>query len=68
VIGTTDDKQFAVPLDPQTLKPTKDKGIRVRPEHIHGSLRVLAGIVDHPLSKKFPLGLSDKEKLRGFWG
>ncbi len=68
VIGATDDKQFAVPLDPHTLKPTKDKGIRVRPEHIHESLRGLAGIADHPLSKKFPLGLADKEKLRGFWG
>jgi hypothetical protein len=68
VIGATDDKQFAVPLDPHTLKPSKDRGIRVRPEHIHESLRVLAGIADHPLSKKFPLGVADKEKLRGFWG
>ena len=68
VIGATDDKQFAVPLDPQTLKLSKDKGIRVRPEHIHESLRELAGIADHPLSKKFPLGLADKNKLRGFWG
>jgi hypothetical protein len=68
VIGATDDKQFTVPLDPQTLKPAKDKGIRVRPEHIHESLRQLAGIADHPLSKKFPLGVADKEKLRGFWG
>jgi hypothetical protein len=68
VIGATDEKQFAVTLDPQTLKPAKDKGIRVRPEHIHESLRELAGIADHPLSKKFPLGLADKEKLRGFWG
>jgi len=68
VIGGTDEKQFAVPLDPQTLKPATDKGIRVRPEHIHELLRELAGIADHPLSKKFPLGLADKEKLRGFWG
>jgi hypothetical protein len=67
-IGATDDKQFAVTLDPQTLKPIKDKGIRVRPEHIHESLRELAGIAEHPLSKKFPLGLTDKEKLRGLWG
>jgi hypothetical protein len=68
VVGATDEKQFAVPLDPQTLKPARDKGIRVRPEHIHESLRELAGIADHPLSKKVPLGLPDKEKLRGFWG
>lgn len=68
VIGATDDKQFTVPLDPQTLKVSKDKGVRVRPEHIHEALRSLAGITDHPLSKKFPLGVTDKEKLQGFWG
>jgi uncharacterized protein (DUF1501 family) len=68
VIGATDAKQFAVPLDPHTLNTTTEKGIRVRPEHIHECLRELAGIVDHPLSKKFPLGVADKEKLREFWG
>jgi uncharacterized protein (DUF1501 family) len=68
VIGATDEKQFAVPLDPQTLKLDKEKGIRIRPEHIHESLRELAGIADHPLSKRFPLGLADKERLKGFWG
>src|SRR5207249_8784721 len=52
VIGATDERQFALPLDPQTLKLDKDKGIRVRPEHLHQSLRELAGIADHPLSKK----------------
>ncbi len=67
VIGATDEKQFAVPLDPQTLKLDKEKGIRIRPEHIHEALRELAGIADHPLSKKFPLGLIAKEKLRSFW-
>jgi hypothetical protein len=67
VIGGTDDKQFAVPLEPQALKPSK-AGIRVRPEHVHEALRALAGIADHPLSKKFPLGVADKEKLQGFWG
>jgi len=68
VIGATDEKQFAVPVDPQTLQLDKVKGIRVRPEHIHESLRELAGIADHPLSKKFPLGLAQKERLGGFWG
>jgi len=68
VIGATDEKQFALPVDPQTLKLDKAKGIRVRPEHIHESLRELAGIADHPLSRKFPLGLTDKEKLQKFWG
>ena len=68
VVGATDDKQFAVPLDPKTLRLDKEKGIRVRPEHVHEALREYAGIADHPFSKKFPLGVADKDKLRGFWG
>src|SRR5262249_42821863 len=68
VLGATDDKQFAVLLDPQTLKLDKEKGIRVRPEHIHTALWELAGIADHPLTKKFPLGVQEKERLRGLWG
>ncbi len=68
VIGATDEKQFSAPLDPQTLACEKEKGIRVRPEHIHQALREYAGIADHPLSKKFPLGVVEKERLRGLWG
>jgi uncharacterized protein (DUF1501 family) len=68
VLGATDEKQFHVPLNPQTLACDKDKGIRVRPEHIHEALRQFAGIESHPLSKKFPLGLADKDKLQGLWG
>jgi uncharacterized protein (DUF1501 family) len=68
VIGATDDKQFAVPIDPGTLNLDKEKGIRVRPEHVHAALRELAGIAEHPLSKKFPLGVAEKERLRGLWG
>ncbi|MFO0805597.1 MAG: DUF1501 domain-containing protein [Gemmataceae bacterium] len=68
VIGATDEKQFAVPLDPATLKLDKAKGIRVRPEHLHQSLRELAGIADHPFSKKFPMTVPEKERLNGFWG
>src|SRR5207237_6829398 len=52
VVGATDEKQFAVPLDTATLKLDKDKGVRVRPEHAHEALRELAGIADHPLSRK----------------
>src|SRR5947208_537791 len=68
VLGATDEKQFAVPVDPKTLKVDKEKGVRVRPEHVHQALREFAGIADHPLSKKFPLGFPEKESLRGFWG
>ena len=68
VIGATDEKQFAVPLDPRSLTIDKDQGIRIRPEHIHESLRQFAGIAEHPHSKKFPLGVPNKEQLRAFWG
>ena len=71
VVGATDEKQFAVPLDPRTLAADKDKndaGIRVRPEHVHLALRQFAGIADHPLSRRFPLGVPEKETLKGLWG
>lgn len=68
VLGATDEKQFAVPFDPKGLKLDRENGIRVRPEHIHEALREFAGIADHPMSKKFPLGVAPKEKLNGFWG
>jgi hypothetical protein len=65
VIGATDEKQFHIPINPQTLASDKEKGIRVRPEHIHAALRQFAGIAAHPLSKKFPLGVVEKENLQG---
>jgi uncharacterized protein (DUF1501 family) len=68
VIGATDEKQFHVPVDLQTLACDPKKGIRVRPEHIHTALREFAGIADHPFSRKFPLGVADKDRLQGLWG
>jgi hypothetical protein len=68
IVGATDEKQFQVPLNPQTLAQDKKAGIRIRPEHVHSSLRQLAGITDHPYSKKFPLGIPAKEELQGLWG
>ncbi len=68
VLGATDEKQFHVPLNPHTLVTDKEKGIRVRPEHIHEALRQHAGIDAHPLSKKFPLGVKSSELLQGLWG
>ncbi len=68
VIGATDEKQFHVPVNPQTLACDRAKGIRVRPEHIHTALREFAGIADHPFSRKFPLGVADKERLQRLWG
>ena len=68
VIGATDEKQFIVPVNAATLACDKEKGIRVRPEHIHTELRQLAGIADHPTSKRFPLGIAEGERLKSLWG
>jgi hypothetical protein len=68
VIGATDEKQFQVPLNPKSLSGDTKKGIRVRPEHIHLALRELAGIEDHPFSKKFPFKIPGGEKLQGLFG
>ena len=68
VLGATDERQFHVPLNPRSLAVDRPNGIRVRPEHIHTSLREFAGIADHAFSRRFPLGVADNERLRGFWG
>ncbi len=68
VIGATDQKQFLVPVNPQTLVCDQQNGIRIRPEHLHLALRELAGIADHPFSRKFPLGVADNQRLVGLWG
>ncbi len=67
VIGATDEKQFLVPINNKTLAIDEEKGIRTRPEHIHRSLRELAGIEDHPFSKKFPLKIPEEERLQGLF-
>jgi len=63
VVGATDERQFLVPIDPKSLSIDEKKGIRMRPEHIHRALRELAGIENHPFSKKFPLKIPDGERL-----
>lgn len=68
VVGATDAGQFAVPIDPATLALKPAGGIRVRPEHVHQALRELAGIAAHPMSQRFPLGVPEREVLKGLWG
>jgi len=70
VVGSTDDGQFLVPIDPKTLalQPDAERGVRVRPEHIHHALREFAGIADHPFSRKFPLLIPEAQRLEGLWG
>ncbi|MCA9105057.1 MAG: DUF1501 domain-containing protein [Planctomycetales bacterium] len=67
VVGGTDDGQFARPMDPTTLTAVDEGGIRVRPEHIHQSLRELAGIGEHEAAKRFPLAVPEQERLVGLW-
>ena len=61
VVGATDEQQFAVPLNPQSLETDVERGIHIRPEHVHQSLRQLARIGDHPRSERFPLGIKGNE-------
>lgn len=68
VIGSTNDKQFAVPFNPKTLQSDSEKGIRVRPEHIHTALRELAGIKKHPSSELFPFKVAEEDRLQNLWG
>jgi hypothetical protein len=68
VIGATDEKQFGINVHPQTLALDKENGIRIRPEHIHQALREFAGIADHPFATKFPLGVSENERLKQVGG
>lgn len=67
VIGATDEGQFLIPVDPKTLEVNKEKGIRIRPEHLTLALRELAGVQDHAFSKQFPLPVTDAERLQGLW-
>jgi hypothetical protein len=64
-VGETDEKQFLIPLDPQSLAASPENGVRIRPEHIHQSLREFAGIDTHDFSKKFPLKVPEAERLNG---
>jgi hypothetical protein len=68
VIGETDGGQFLTPIDPKTLALDEDKGIRVRPEHLHQALREHANVADHAYSEKFPMKVPAGERLINFFG
>lgn len=67
VVGSTDEGQFAVPLDPSSLTRDSEAGIRIRPEHIHDALRRFAGISEHDASRQFPLNVPAEENLQRLW-
>lgn len=66
-IGATDEKQFLIPVNPKTLESDAKATVRLRPEHIHESLRELAGIDQHNFCKQFPLKVPANEKLVKFF-
>jgi len=68
VIGATDDGQFAVRINPQTLTLQPTDGLLLRPEHMHHALRQFAGIDQHPFSLRFPLGIAAEQQLQNLWG
>jgi hypothetical protein len=70
VIGATDNGQFLKPVDPKSLATVEEdeRGLRVRPEHLHHALREFAGIAAQPFCEKFPLLIKDEENLAGLWG
>jgi len=68
VLGQTDAELLARPFDPQALKVNEEKGIRIRPEHVHLALREHAGIADHAYSKQFEFKIPEPQRLKDFWG
>lgn len=55
VIGATDEEQKTVTLDPQTLQPSEDSQLKLRPEHVHHELRKLFGVENSEFAKEFKL-------------
>ncbi len=55
VIGATDGEMNPFDLDPATLAPTREGGVRLRPEHLHHALREHAGVADTAGALRYPL-------------
>ncbi len=67
VVGATDERQMLISVDPRTLSIDEERGLRIRPEHIHVALREFAGIDDHAFASQFPLTIPSPERLRGLF-
>lgn len=67
VIGATNSEQFSVKVNAGNWRIDAENGMRIRPEHIHLALRELAGIQDHPFSRKFPLEIKETCNWGHFW-
>lgn len=54
VIGASDEGHRPLTVNPQTLQ-LDESGVRLRPEHVHSSLRRLAGVQNDSFSLQFPV-------------
>lgn len=54
VIGTTDERHRIIPVNPGTLAADTN-GIRIKPSHVHRSLRRLAGVDQGDVAGRFPI-------------
>ncbi len=59
VVGQTDDRHRALPINPQTLQRDDSNGVIIRPGHVMRALRRLAGIDGHPEIQRFPIDLPE---------
>jgi hypothetical protein len=64
VIGKTTERHSLINIDPATLQPTENGGVRLTTGHIHKALRKLAGIDASPIVQRFPL--AEEEDLAIF--
>jgi hypothetical protein len=63
VIGGTDERQFALKVDPSTLE-LSNFGSRILPSHVHSAMRSYLGLDRSELVNPFPL--NDTEKFNFF--
>ncbi len=64
VIGASDEGHRPLMVNPQSLA-LDENGVRLRPEHVHHSLRKLAGFERDSLSLQFPLDMQETLPLFG---
>lgn len=59
VVGGTDADFSEQRIDPTTLQPTNEGGLRLRFAHVHRAARRLAGVADNSIVRAYPLDAED---------
>ncbi|MEN8821724.1 MAG: DUF1501 domain-containing protein [Abyssibacter sp.] len=59
VVGGTDADFSEQRIDPTTLQPTDEGGLRLRFAHVHRAARRLAGVADDSIVRAYPLDAED---------